>query len=455
MRVVRTNVGTCLGLAAALAASTAAGADAQYLSPQSPPAYGAAPLALNRPTALRGVAGGPVSLSSVDGGCLGYAQPMPSHILNVSPGTSQVRLGAVSDTDTTLMVQTPDGRILCDDDGGDGLNPLLDFAASPGQYRVWVGSYSPSTGGPYNLEATAIGAGPPSQPLQGALFGAIDMTAGARPDPMVLQGNFGGPIPAGNIDGNCRGWITGPPSHIVNARSGFRNLRFVGSAGSDTTLVVRYPDGHVQCDDDSGGAANPLVEGPTGPGQILVWVGSYASGSTGRYMLGVTTVPGVNYSNLGAPVGPPPVVVAPPPVIVTPPPSGIPPVTARVDLLPRIPVTLIGPGMALGTVAVWSPRGGSPVEVGIQRSRSGYTVYAVINGQMQTVAELPPAFVEQTLVTVTQRDGQRVLVRAEQAPNGSVAGQQALMLVQMVNGLPTIAEQWIGAFGAAAPRWAR
>jgi len=93
--------------------------------------------------------------------------------------------------------------------------------------------------------------------------------------------------------------------------------------------------------------------------------------------------------------------------------------------------------------------------VGIQRARNSYTVYAVINGQMQTVAELPPAFVEQTLVTVTQRDGQRVLVRAEQAPNGSVAGQQALMLVQMVNGLPTIAEQWIGAFGAAAPRWAR
>lgn len=455
MRVVRTNVGTCLGLAAALAASTAAGVEAQYLSPQSPPAYGSAPLAPNRPTVLRGLAGGPVSLSSVDGSCRGYAQPMPSHILNVPPGTAQVAIGASSDVDTTLMVQTPDGRILCDDDGGPvGMNPLLQFPAVPGQYRVWVGTYSSSRGGPYNLEASAFGGAPPPVQPQGALYGAIEMSAGARPDPMVLQGNFGGPVQASNLDGSCRGWISGPPSHIVNARTPFQNLRFVGSAGSDTTLVVRYPDGRIACDDDSGGAANPLVEGPTGPGQILVWVGSYSSGNSGPYMLGVTTVPGVNYGNLTSPVAPPPV-ITPPPVVVTPPPSGIPQVTARVDLLPRIPVTLIGPGMSLGTVAVWSPRGGAPVEVGIQRLRNSYSVYAVINGQMQTVAELPPAFVEQSVVTVTQRDGQRVLVRAEQAPSGSDAGQQALMLVQMVNGVPAIAEQWIGAFGAAAPRWAR
>jgi len=381
---------------------------------------------------------------------------MPNHILNVSPGTAQVSIGASSNVDTTLMVQTPDGRILCDDDGGPvGMNPLLQFAAVPGQYRVWVGSYSSSSGGPYNLEASAVGGGPPSVQPQGALYGAIEMTDGARPDPMVLQGNFGGPVQASSINGSCRGWISGPPSHIINARSGFRNLRFVGRADSDTTLVVRYPDGHFQCDDDSGGAANPLVEGPTGPGQILVWIGAYSNGNSGPYMLGVTTVPGINYSNLGSPVIAPPQVIPPPQVVITPPPTGIPQVTARVDLLPRIPVTLIGPGMALGTVAVWSPRGGSPVEVGIQRSRDGYRVYAVINGQMQTVVELPPAFIEQSVVTVMQRDGQRVLVRAEQAPNGSVAGQQALMLVQMVNGAPTIAEQWIGAFGAAAPRWAR
>ena len=139
MRVVRTKVGTCLGLAAAIAASGAVAAEAQYLAPQAPPTYGSAPLVLNRGTALRGIAGGPVALNSVNGNCLGYAQPMPNHILNVSPGTSQVRIGSVSNVDTTLMVQTPDGRILCDDDGGEGLNPLLEFAASPGQYRVWVG----------------------------------------------------------------------------------------------------------------------------------------------------------------------------------------------------------------------------------------------------------------------------------------------------------------------------
>ena len=454
MSVVRTNVGTCLGLAVAIAASAAVGVEAQYLAPQAAPTYGSAPLMLNRGTTLRGIAGGPVTLSDVSGNCRGYAQPMPSHVLNVSPGTSQVRIGATSDVDTTLMVQTPDGRILCDDDGGEGLNPLLEFAATPGQYRVWVGSYSSSSSGPYNLDATAIGGGPVGQ-VQGALYGAIEMTAGALPDPMIMTGTYGGQLQASGLDGSCRGWISVPPTHIINARSGFRNLRLVVRADADTTLVVRYPDGRLSCDDDSGGNANPIVEGPTGPGQILVWVGSYSNGGSGPHMLGVTTLPGINYSNLGAPAAPQ-VVIAPPPVVVTPPPVvGLPTVTARVDLLPRIPVTLIGPGMSAGTVAVWSPRGGSPIEVGLQRSRGGYTVYAVINGQMQTVAELPPAFVEQSVVTVTQRDAQRVLVRAEQAPNGSNPGQQALMLVQMVNGLPAIAEQWIGSFAERAPRWGR
>jgi hypothetical protein len=278
------------------------------------------------------------------------------------------------------------------------------------------------------------------------------MTLGARPDPLIVTGTFGGPIQASNMSPDCRGWITGPPSHIVNARSGFPNLRFVVRASSDTTLVVRYPDGRLACNDDGGGSLNPLVEGPTGPGQIMVWVGSYSSGATGPYQMGITTIPGIGPDQIGT-GGPGPVVVAPPP---PPPQPSMPPVTARVDLLPRIPVTLIGPGMSPGTVAVWSPRGGPAIDLGVMPiPGGGYRVYANIGGAPSTVVDVPAQVAQDSVVTITQRPDQRLLVRAERAPMAGDPGQQMLMLVQMLNGAPQLAEQWVGTFSDRAPRWSR
>lgn len=434
-------------------------ASAQYIVPQAPAGYGQSALTPNQRVMLQGIAGGGVSLSSVNGSCRGYAQPNPSHVLMVPPGVQRVRLGALSNIDTTLMVQLPDGRLLCDDDGGEGLNPLLEIPAVPGQWRVWVGSYSSSNSGPYSLDATAYGGAPPpvAPPPSGALFSTADMTMGARPDPLIVNGTFGGPIQASQMSPDCRGWITPQPSHIVNARTGFPNLRFVVRASADTTLVVRYPDGRIACNDDGGGSLNPLVEGPTGPGQIMVWVGSYSSSNTGPYTMGITTIPNLTFEQLGSGG----VVVAPPgPVVVQPPPPPpqptAPVVTARVDMLPRIPVTLIGPGMQPGTVAVWSPRGGPSVDFGIMPLPGGsYRIYANIGGQQSSVIDVPADLARDAVVTITQRPDQRLLVRAERAPNGPDAGQQMLMLVQMLNGAPAIAQQWAGTFSERAPRWSR
>jgi hypothetical protein len=425
------------------------GASAQYVS-DGMPAFGRATVLGGQRQVLRGTAGGYVSLASVNGSCRGYSQPNPSHVLTVAPGVASVQLQGRASIDTTLMVQTPDGRILCDDDGGGYPNPRLDLGAMPGDYRVWVGSYSGTTAGPYDLDVMATGGAPPIvvAPPSGALFSTVDMTLGARPDPMVVQGTFGGPVSASNMSPDCRGWITGAPSHIVNARTGFPNLRFVVRAASDTTLVVRYPDGRLACNDDGGGSLNPLVEGPTGPGQIMVWVGAYASGQSGPYQLGVTTVPGIGPEQLGGAPGPGPVVVAPRQVL--------PPVTARVDLLPRIPVTLVGPGMAPGTVAVWSPSGGPPMDLGVMPiPGGGYRVYANVGGAPSTVVDVPAQVAQDAVVTIVQRPDQRLLVRAERAPNGSDPGEQMLMLVQMLNGAPALAEQWVGTFSDRAPRWAR
>jgi hypothetical protein len=85
----------------------------------------------------------------------------------------------------------------------------------------------------------------------------------------------------------------------------------------------------------------------------------------------------------------------------------------------------------------------------------GYRVYANVGGAPSTVVDVPAQVAQDAVVTIVQRPDQRLLVRAERAPNGSDPGEQMLMLVQMLNGAPALAEQWVGTFSDRAPRWAR
>ncbi len=188
---------------------------------------------------------------------------------------------------------------------------------------------------------------------------------------------------------------------------------------------------------------------------MRVWIGAYSSsGASGPYMMGVTTNPNIHYDHLGAPVyvAPPPVVMTPPPVVVTPPSSVI-----RVTLDPRVPVTLYGPGITTSTVAVWSPRGGSPVEFTVRPMGATMSIGASVGGVASQLVEIPAALASSAVVTATRRADGQVLFRAERAPEGRDLGQQMLLLVSWsrADGAPEIAQQWIGTFSDAAPRWSR
>jgi hypothetical protein len=76
--------------------------------------------------------------------CLGkIAAAQPDVRLNFTGGQLPLRIFVNSETDTTLVVNAPDGSWHCNDDGTDsGLNPLIQFDAPPtGQYDIWVGVY--------------------------------------------------------------------------------------------------------------------------------------------------------------------------------------------------------------------------------------------------------------------------------------------------------------------------
>src|SRR5207253_3139596 len=54
---------------------------------------------------------------------------------------------ARSDADTTLLIRTPDGKWLADDDAGGNLNPLITIKKPmTGEYNIWVGTFGDKAG---------------------------------------------------------------------------------------------------------------------------------------------------------------------------------------------------------------------------------------------------------------------------------------------------------------------
>ncbi|APE28751.1 hypothetical protein [Aurantiacibacter gangjinensis] len=93
------------------------------------------------------LSGGSNDASSVDGACRGYVADAPDVRVNYEAGgTFPLILSVESSADTTLVVNGPDGRWYCDDDGGNGFNPSLRWdSPMSGQYDVWVGTYGSAT----------------------------------------------------------------------------------------------------------------------------------------------------------------------------------------------------------------------------------------------------------------------------------------------------------------------
>ena len=78
-------------------------------------------------------------------GCVGFIARAPDYRINWTAGQTKLPLvfSVLSDADTTLVVNGPQGNWICDDDSGNGaLNPSITIAdPASGQYDVWVGTF--------------------------------------------------------------------------------------------------------------------------------------------------------------------------------------------------------------------------------------------------------------------------------------------------------------------------
>lgn len=94
---------------------------------------------------LRVQSGGNLDVAAMRLGpeCRGFATERPDAIVRLAaPGRRLTFYVRATTGDVTLVVHTPDGRWLCDDDGAGGTNPRLEVTSPlAGQYDVWVGGW--------------------------------------------------------------------------------------------------------------------------------------------------------------------------------------------------------------------------------------------------------------------------------------------------------------------------
>ena len=131
-------------VAAGLFAATPAAA--QRLNTNANPNYGTVTLRSGftpdpRVVSLR--AGGNINGSAASSGCTGFVTSAPDVRLNYTAGSYPLIISVASSSDTTLIINGPDGRWYCNDDGGvNGSNPALRFnSPASGRYEIWVGTY--------------------------------------------------------------------------------------------------------------------------------------------------------------------------------------------------------------------------------------------------------------------------------------------------------------------------
>lgn len=133
--------------AAALAGCTVVVPGA-FPNPNAPPTYGSATVNAGFTRTVQVNAGGPIPASSV-GNCRGFINGPPDFNVqfNTIIGLLPLTISVQAATDTTLVVQTPSGQWLCDDDSGGALNPRIQINSPvAGVYKVWVGNYSGAAG---------------------------------------------------------------------------------------------------------------------------------------------------------------------------------------------------------------------------------------------------------------------------------------------------------------------
>lgn len=278
-------------LAATLLAIAPAAGVAQGINPQGTPHFGTVNLRAGftpDPHSVQIAAGG-ATRNPIEGpGCTGYlSSSAPDLRLEYVAGSLALTLSASATEDLSLLVQTPNGQWFCDDDSGEGLDPLLRFdTPASGTYNIWVATYSETEDLPDATLAiselgrsasAAVSLNWSAEPI----FGTVTLRSGFTPDPHTTEVSAGG-SDRNPIEGSgCTGYLTASaPDVKLEYTAGAFPLAISATSGTDVALVVRAPGGEWYCDDDSAEELDPLVTiAKPASGTYSVWVATFSSTS--------------------------------------------------------------------------------------------------------------------------------------------------------------------------------
>lgn len=204
--------------------------------------------------------------------CVGWVTREPDLILRVMNPTPALRVWVESSRDTTLVINTHDGRWRCDDDSAGSQNPqvLLD-EAGVGQYDIWVGSFARGVAVQGVLHVEPVEWVNPSTGTI-ATAGTIDLPASNAPEPRTINVPS---HPAGTFDGRwvapgCWARMTAAPDAILRVPAGMETLRIaVPQSDRDAMIVLRAPDKSWRCQPVSA----PFSIDEPAAGTYDLWIG--------------------------------------------------------------------------------------------------------------------------------------------------------------------------------------
>jgi len=293
-----------------LLSAMALGANAQTLNHRATPIFGTITLraGFTPDPHVSSVNAGGSTRNPISGtGCTGFLNASaPDLKLNYTAGSLSLTISAHAERDLSMVIRTPDGRFVCDDDSGEGLDPLITFdSPRSGEYAIWIATYSQTDQRPtsrvtiselrrnarHGMTATPTTPSTPSSPntpyvpavsnehnWRGApLFGTVTLRGGFTPDPQYATVTAGGPTRTPLTGTACRGFYNlNAPDLKLNYTAGTLPLTISATADRDLTMVIRTPDGQFLCDDDSGEGNDPLttIRSPRS-GEYAIWIGTY------------------------------------------------------------------------------------------------------------------------------------------------------------------------------------
>lgn len=124
----------------------------------------------------------------------------------------------------------------------------------------------------------------------------LDMKAGFALDPFLVSLNGGGEVDASTFNTSCVGYINDKPVLTARWTGAVDQLRVFFYSDSDSTLVIKQPDGSYLCADDLADnvldpeitVANPVT------GTYQVWIGSFDANQLIPGLLVITARPDVS-----------------------------------------------------------------------------------------------------------------------------------------------------------------